>query len=762
MEKHSKNTTLISGLLLLLTCICQQAQAQFSTTASNNGPALVNALVGTGSTISNVQISCPGTSSGTFKNGNSSNLGLNEGILLTTGSVNLVARAASNFNDTNNNAGGDADINAIVSPLISYDGCRLEFDFEPVGSSMSFQYVFASEEYPEYACTDFNDVFAFLINGPGYSNDNIALIPNTAIPVAINTVNNVPPNCVNNPGYYVNNQSGSSVVYDGFTTVLTASAEVIPCETYHLKLVIADVNDRRYDSGVFLKKGSFNVGVYCANQTITLNDNGTASITAQSLYSDDNPDCISPISYSASQTTFDCDDLGNNTVTLTVTFQGNQSASCQANVEVLDGDTDGDGIGNCSDDCPLDPDNDADGDGICANEDNCPLDPDNDADGDGVCGDVDNCPSVANADQLDTDGDGDGNACDQDDDNDGCLDADDANPLVSSNDSDGDGLADDCDACPLDPNNDADGDGVCGNLDNCPDFANTDQLDTDGDGNGDACDADDDNDGCMDEDDANPVSYSADSDGDGQHDDCDPCPFDALNDADGDGVCANEDNCPTVANTDQLDTDSDGSGNACDADDDNDGCLDADDEHPLESSGDSDCDGVADDCDHCPGGDDSGPCDATSLPPLENLPPSWICSNNGNSRKVYVCHNGNTLCVSQNAVNAHLAHGDFLGPCSSCGERDNTVGSDDHELLVELVPNPAISQVLIDLQGLEHSGGRLELVDMLGKVLITRNIDAGMQRVQVTLSLQGIASGKYLVKVMTDSEVQSKTLLIVK
>ncbi|MBX9448185.1 MAG: choice-of-anchor L domain-containing protein [Taibaiella sp.] len=110
----------------------------------------------------------------------------------------------------------------------------------------------------------------FFISGPGIAGlQNLAVIPGTTIPVAINSTTGVgswvdaDPDCTGmgtgSPfsEYYVDNTSGTYVSYGGFTTVLTALAEVIPCETYHLKLAIADVGDGLLDSGVFIEAGSF-------------------------------------------------------------------------------------------------------------------------------------------------------------------------------------------------------------------------------------------------------------------------------------------------------------------------------------------------------------------------------------------------------------------------------------------------------------------------------------------------------------------------
>jgi hypothetical protein len=149
--------------------------------------------------------------------------------------------------------------------ITTQDATVLEFDFTSTSDSVEFRYVFASEEYNEYVDLGFSDLFGFFISGPNIvGTQNIALVPNTNTPVSIDSINNgnspggvVPTGPCMNCQYYVDNTFGTVLEYDGHTTVLTAKAGVIPCETYHLKLVIADVGDGVFDSVFFLKVGSF-------------------------------------------------------------------------------------------------------------------------------------------------------------------------------------------------------------------------------------------------------------------------------------------------------------------------------------------------------------------------------------------------------------------------------------------------------------------------------------------------------------------------
>ena len=188
-------------------------------------------------------------------------LGMEKGLLITNGAAefakgpnNNSAKFQENFFDTYT----DPDLEKLIDEdQILQDLVIIEFDITVYADELSFNYVFASEEYPEFL--EFNDVFGFFLSGPGIVGvENLALIPGTNIPVSVSNINhNV------NTQYYISNGSGDTpfdnpeLQYDGFTTVLEAKRKVLPCETYHIKLAIADVDDSNVDSGVFLEEGSF-------------------------------------------------------------------------------------------------------------------------------------------------------------------------------------------------------------------------------------------------------------------------------------------------------------------------------------------------------------------------------------------------------------------------------------------------------------------------------------------------------------------------
>jgi len=258
-------------------------RAQLTVTNTLTPQQLVqDVLLGTGVTVSNVSYNgvlnpaAAQVGSGSFTE-TGTNLGLPAGVILSSGLVDDAAGPASDFASAANGTGADPDLALLANQTIN-DRAVLEFDFVPVGDTVKFRYVFASEEYPEYVCTTFNDAFGFFLSGPGingpYQNNaiNIALVPGTSIPIAINTVNpGVPgtsggqaatcaaadPNWQSNSIYYVNNGAGATIAYDGFTVVLTARWPVQCGETYHIKMAIGDGSDSSFDSAVFLEAGSF-------------------------------------------------------------------------------------------------------------------------------------------------------------------------------------------------------------------------------------------------------------------------------------------------------------------------------------------------------------------------------------------------------------------------------------------------------------------------------------------------------------------------
>ncbi|MCW5900206.1 MAG: choice-of-anchor L domain-containing protein [Flavobacteriales bacterium] len=262
-----------AGAVIMMAMGMGTAHAQLQVSTNLTVQQLVtDVLVGSCVTVSNVTYN--GTANPPAGNGRGSfnsintNLGLGQGIILSSGNVQNIPGPASGFQSDFLGTGSDPDLVAIAGVGIN-DRSVLEFDFIPTGDTIRFRYVFASEEYPEWVCS-FNDAFGFFLSGPGitgpYSNNsaNIALIPGTTTPVTINNVNNGLNNNPNSPGcpaqnpqYYIDNGTGGQLVYDGMTVVLTATAVVQCGETYHIKLAIGDALDTAFDSGVFLEAGSF-------------------------------------------------------------------------------------------------------------------------------------------------------------------------------------------------------------------------------------------------------------------------------------------------------------------------------------------------------------------------------------------------------------------------------------------------------------------------------------------------------------------------
>lgn len=243
--------------------------AQLQVSNATNAVQLAQKLVGDGVTISNVSFSGSNEMAGFFTNIGGTNIGIDSGIVLTNGKV--VSRPPGNgivgpsSLNAHNQMGfpGDPDLSNIVSAATN-DACVLEFDFIPLGDSIRFKYVFSSEEYPTYACSQFNDAFAFFVSGPGIPTPtNIALIPNSTAPVTITNINDQ--GCALYPQYYINNQGNPFFTHNGLTQVFIAETKVQPCQTYHLKLVIADVVDSDFDSGVFLQAKSLSSNVVALN-----------------------------------------------------------------------------------------------------------------------------------------------------------------------------------------------------------------------------------------------------------------------------------------------------------------------------------------------------------------------------------------------------------------------------------------------------------------------------------------------------------------
>ncbi|WP_345274238.1 choice-of-anchor L domain-containing protein [Flaviramulus aquimarinus] len=236
--------------------------------------------------ITNIQSNVNGSSSnlesyGYFEKA-LSNFPFENGIVLSTGSVN----SAGNTTNTNilaegdDNWGTDTDLETALGISNTLNATSIEFDFVSFSNQVQFNYLLASEEYYETNPCNYSDGFAFLIKEADTANpyENIALIPGTNTPVNTTTIHeNIVDFCAAQNEAYFEGFNIGDTNFNGRTTVFTANATITPNVKYHIKLVIADQTDYKFDSAVFIEGNSFNASVdlgsdvsTCAN-TVDLN-----------------------------------------------------------------------------------------------------------------------------------------------------------------------------------------------------------------------------------------------------------------------------------------------------------------------------------------------------------------------------------------------------------------------------------------------------------------------------------------------------------
>ena len=251
-------------------------------------------MAGTGATVvpGSAKYTGADVASGFFGNGNSVGLNghvfpIDHGVILSSGDIDLAhgpnndwKAEGLNFPETHPSTSADSDLNKLVEGLDTFDAAVLEFRIDVADTLiLSFSYIFASEEYPEYVSSQWNDLIGIFVAADSdfEAQDNIVFVPGTSLPVAVNNVNgglsvNVP---AENPDYYVDNKDPSTewssqpdyaaeepvfyLQYDGFTMEtestdhdpLTASIQ-LSAGTYFIKIAIADASDNKWDSAVFI------------------------------------------------------------------------------------------------------------------------------------------------------------------------------------------------------------------------------------------------------------------------------------------------------------------------------------------------------------------------------------------------------------------------------------------------------------------------------------------------------------------------------
>jgi hypothetical protein len=184
---------ILYSVLFVLSALSSQAQFVVDSILDQSA-ALENLFLANGIFVNNISFTGDIAQFGTFTGGDAVNLGISSGIVMSNGHAQYVMIENPSSLAIVGSPSNNVDLNTLTG-FSTYDLAQMDFDFVATGDSMTFQFVFGSQEYPEWVGSSYNDVFGFFVSGPGiagtFSNGarNIALVPGTGDFVSINTIN---------------------------------------------------------------------------------------------------------------------------------------------------------------------------------------------------------------------------------------------------------------------------------------------------------------------------------------------------------------------------------------------------------------------------------------------------------------------------------------------------------------------------------------------------------------------------------------------
>lgn len=252
------------------------AASEIPISTNSSAMEMAQTIFGDGTTVVSASYSGDDRSSGIYTDGDTYAPGVtpsDSGVMLSTGRLSSFTNnrgSANHSSSTSTNTSGvdnDAAMNALVGTG-TYDASILDIDFIPTGDTMTMQFVFSSEEYPEYAGTIYNDAVGVWING-------------NLVPLAVGngnaSVGNV--NDTSNQNLYVDNTGSQyNTEMDGFTVTMTLTIPVVSGEVNSIRIGIADVSDTYYDSTLLIAADSAQTAFIAQDDTVNVVPGGSNTV----------------------------------------------------------------------------------------------------------------------------------------------------------------------------------------------------------------------------------------------------------------------------------------------------------------------------------------------------------------------------------------------------------------------------------------------------------------------------------------------------